>query len=346
MLLEELGDYAPLLPPQVHVKLKSLKNTYGPPFHSMIQCFKRRDWFCLKMRFVFLLMKLFGQDKISLAKHMLTAGKHYDCVIGFRRGICTQIASFAVDADCRLSWWHHGTINVDINSYLIEVSNCSQIVVVSDAIRKKLSRAIPQLASKLVTIPNMLDTEKILSQATTFYPYKNRNMLHIVSIGGLVPEKHFENAIKAAKYLKDTGVTFQWHLVGNGELYTQLKQYAEKVGIMDCFIFEGNQANPYPYLKYADLFVHPSYVESQGIAILEAMALGVPCVVTKSLGPCEFIQDGFNGLLTEQNSKSLSNKVFEILTNQTLYRYIKSNTYCPDRFSPSHIISQISLLIR
>lgn len=339
LLLEELGDYAPLLPPQVHVKLKSIKNTYGPPLRTMIQSLKRRDWFCLKIRFIFLLMKLFGQDKISLAKHMLTDGKHYDCVIGYRRGICTQIASFAVNADRRLSWWHHGTINVDVKPYLTEVSNCSKIVVVSDAIRKKLSHAIPQLNSKLVTIPNMLDTEKIVSQAAASCPYKNRDTLHIVSIGGLVPEKHFENAIQAAKYLKDKGISFQWHLVGNGELYTQLKQHAEKADIMDCFIFEGNQANPYPYLKYADLFVHPSYVESQGIAILEAMALSVPCVVTKSLGPCEFIQDRFNGLLTEQSPESLSEKVLEILTNQTLYRHIKSNTNCPSHFMPENTMN-------
>lgn len=345
LLLEELGDYAPLLPPQVHVKLKSLKNTYGPPLRTMIQSLKRRDWFCLKMRFIFLLMKLFGQDKISLAKHMLTDGKHYDCVIGYRRGICTQIASFAVNADRRLSWWHHGTINVDVKPYLTEVSNCSKIVVVSDAIRKKLSHAIPQLNSKLVTIPNMLDTEKIISQAAASCPYKNRDTLHIVSIGGLVTEKHFENAIQAAKYLKDKGISFQWHLVGNGELYTQLKQHAEKADIMDCFIFEGNQANPYPYLKYADLFVHPSYVESQGIAILEAMALGVPCVVTKSLGPCEFIQDRFNGLLTEQSPESLSKHVFEILTNKELYRHIRSNTHCPAQFSPQNVLRKISFIM-
>ena len=63
-------------------------------------------------------------------------------------------------------------------------------------------------------------------------------------------------------------------------------------------------------MKYADLFVHPSYVESQGLTVLEAMALGVPCVVTKSRGPCEFIEDGVNGLLTEQSPESLAEEVF------------------------------------
>ena len=44
-------------------------------------------------------------------------------------------------------------------------------------------------------------------------------------------------------------------------------------------ILEGEQSNPYPYVKSAHIYVHSSYVESQGLTILEAMALGIPCVV-------------------------------------------------------------------
>lgn len=345
LLLEDLGDYVSLLPPQVHVKLRCLKNTYGSLAKCLIRCIRQRDWFCFRLRLIFVLMKLFGQDKISLAKHMLTGDKHYDCVIGYRRGICTQIASFAVDADRRLSWWHHGTVNVEAEPYLHETSNCNKIVVVSDSIRQMLANAIPQLTSKLVTIPNMLDVERVEDRAAAFNPYKNEHAFHIVSIGGCVPEKHFQNAIYAAKQLKAAGVSFQWHLVGDGVLHDQLVRRAEDNSVADCFIFEGNQPNPYPYLKNADLFVHPSYVESQGLVVLEAMALGVPCVVTKSLGPCEFIKDGVNGILTEQNPDSLAEKVMEILTDQKLYEHIKMNTHCPAQFAPACVMQKIDRLL-
>lgn len=345
LLLEEEGDYASNLPPQVHVQLRCLKNTYGSLGQSLIRCVRQRDWFCFRMRLIFVLMKLFGQDKISLAKHMLTGDKHYDCVIGYRRGICTQIALFAVDAERRLSWWHHGTVNVEAGPYLHETFNCHKIAVVSDSTRQMLADAIPQLASKLVTIPNMLDVEKMKVQADAFSPYKKENVFHIVSIGGFVPEKHFQNAIYAAKQLKAAGTSFRWHLVGDGVLHNQLVQCAENSGVADCFIFEGNQPNPYPYLKNADLFVHPSYVESQGIVILEAMALGIPCVVTESMGPCEFIEDGINGILTAQNPESLAEKVLEILTNKGLYERIKSNTSCPERFAPERVMARIEELL-
>lgn len=345
LLLEAQGDYAPFLPPEVHVHVRCLKNTYGSLLQSLICCIRQQDWFCFRMRLIFLLMKLFGQDKISLAKRMLTGEKRYDCVIGYRRGICTQIASFAVDADCRLSWWHHGTVNVEPESYLQEVANCNKIAVVSDATKHMLIGAIPQLAPKLVTIPNMIDITKVRTQATAFDPYTNKDVFHIVSIGGMVPEKHFQNAIQAAKQLKTLGVFFQWHLVGDGVLHNQLVQCAEDANVTDCFIFEGNQPNPYPYLKNADLFVHPSYVESQGIVVLEAMALGIPCVVTKSLGPCEFIEDGVNGILTEQTPESLTMQVLRMIQDRNLYERIKANTHCPKRFMPENVMQMLETIL-
>lgn len=98
-------------------------------------------------------------------------------------------------------------------------------------------------------------------------------------------------------------------------------------------------------MKYANLFVHPSYIESQGLTVLEAMALGVPCVVTKSRGPCEFIQDGVNGLLTEQSPESLTARVLEILNDRALYQHIQENTKCPEQFSPEQVMKRIEALI-
>ena len=75
------------------------------------------------------------------------------------------------------------------------------------------------------------------------------------------------------------------------------------------------------------------------------MALGVPCVVTKSLGPCEFIEDGVNGILTEQNPDSLAAKVLNILTDRALYARIKANTHCPEQFAPESVMQKIDHLL-
>ena len=79
--------------------------------------------------------------------------------------------------------------------------------------------------------------------------------------------------------------------------------------------------------------------------MLEAMALDVPCVVTKSLGPCEFIEDGVNGLLTEQSPESLAEEVLAILNDKKLYQHIKENTKFPEQFSPERVVKQIETMI-
>lgn len=345
LLLEEGGDYLGELPEHIHVHLKSLKNTYGPLLKSLFHCILVRDFFGFQMRLIFLSMKIGGQKNISLAKKLLTQNQHYDCVIGFRPGICSQIAAFAVNADRKITWWHHGELNVNPDSYCEYATACDKIVVVSHSCARMLSSAFPALAHKMTVVPNMVDVFEISQKACAFNPYEDSSLIHIVTLCRLSPEKHVENTIFAAAELKKAGFQFQWHIVGSGSMEHELHMQAEASGVTDVLIFEGNQPNPYPYLKHAALFVHPSYVESQGLVVLEAMSLGIPCVVTKSLGPCEFIQDRKTALLTEQSAESLAQNILEILQNKVLYQQIRESTYCPPQFVPEAVAKQVQALI-
>lgn len=345
LLTESLGDYASQIPPQVNVRLRSIEGTYGSLPKVLLTSLRNRDWFSLKMRLIFLGMKLFGQKRVKWAEKLLTDGKHYDCVIGFRPGFCTQIAAFAANADRRITWWHHGEINVEPGAYLEAAQHCDQVAVVSDACRNMLADAFPTLGKKLAVIHNMLDPEAVQQKSDAFDPYPDKDMFHIVSVGRLAPEKHFDNAIYAAKKLKEQGIAFRWHLVGDGELREELRSKAGELDVDDCFVFEGNRVNPYPYMKHADLFVHPSYVESFGIVVTEALSLGVPCVITKSAGVMDFLRDGDNALLTAKNPESLSKKVLLALHDSQLYEQLKGNTRCPEQFLPNEIMKKIDYLL-
>lgn len=345
LLLEGLGDYAQLLPEQVHVLLRPLQNTYGPLLRCVWNCLRKRDWFSLRMRFVILAAKLFGQEQFTHAGKTLLGSRRYDCAVGFRQGICTLLAAYAANADRSITWWHHGKIGAAQQAFPHQAKDCDSVAVVSDSCRVMLAREFPELADKLVTIPNMLDVRQILERAGEYDPYSDKSVRHIVSVGRLSAEKHFENTLYAARALKERGIRFCWHLVGDGPLREELEQLARELDVTDCFIFEGNQPNPYPYFRHADLFVHPSYVESFGIVVLEAMALGIPCVVTRSLGPAEFIEDGINGLLTEQSPEALTEAVICILEDCRLYETIRSNTRCPVQYLPEHVMEQIMHLL-
>lgn len=343
LLLEDTGDYASELPSEVKVLFRDLHNTYGGVASSVRRCLAARDWMCLRLRFLFLLRKILGSRALKSAATLLLGEHHYDCVIGFRPGICSDLAAYSVQTDRKITWWHHGEFNVDCATYGNMCSKMNAIAVVSQSCKAMLQEKLPELESKLVCIPNMLDAVAIGQKAGNS-PYTG-DMLHIVSVGRLAPEKHFENIIPVAKTLRDMSTDCVWHIVGEGPERSQLETLIAENDLKDHVILDGNKTNPYPYMKYADLFVHPSYVESQGLTVLEAMALGVPSVVTKSLGPCEFIEDGVNGILTEQNPDSLAEKILEMLTNRDLYEHIRANTHCPEQFSPENVMQQVEKLL-
>ncbi len=343
LLLEDIGDYASELPPEVNVLFRDLHNTYGGFASSVRRCIAVRDWMCLRLRMLSLLRKILGSRALKSAATLLLGEHHYDCAIGFRPGICSDLAVYSVQADRKITWWHHGEFNVDRVAYDDMCSRMDAVAVVSQSCKEMLQGQLPGLADKLVYIPNMLDAVAIGQKAGNS-PYTG-DMLHIVSVGRLAPEKHFENVFPAAKALRETGIDFTWHIVGEGPERSQLETLIAENDLKDYVILEGSKTNPYPYMRYADLFVHPSYVESQGLTVLEAMALGVPCVVTKSHGPCEFIEDGVNGLLTEQSPESLAEEVSAILNDKKLYQHIKENTKCPEQFGPERVMKQIETMI-
>lgn len=343
LLLEDTGDYASELPPEVHLLFRDIHRTYGSFASSIRQCIAAHDWMCLRLRFLFLLHKILGAHALKPAATILLGKHHYDCVIGFRPGICSDLAAYSVQADRKITWWHHGEFNVDRVAYGNMCSKMNAVAVVSQSCKAMLQEKLPELESKLVCIPNMLDAVAIGQKAGNS-PYTG-DMLHIVSVGRLAPEKHFENIIPVAKTLRDMSTDFVWHIVGEGPERSQLETLIAENDLKDHVILDGSKTNPYPYMKYADLFVHPSYVESQGLTVLEAMALDVPCVVTKSLGPCEFIEDGVNGLLAEQSPESLAEEVLAILNDKKLYQRIKENTKCPEQFSPERVMKQIETMM-
>lgn len=344
LLLEDTGDYASELPSEVNLIYKDIHNTYGSFAKSVKTCLIKHDYLCLWLRILFLLRKFIGEKALRFAGEILLGKHHYDCVIAFRPGICSDLAVYSVNADTKITWWHHGEFKLEHSAYARMCRRIDAVVTVSDSCCEMLRHKVPEISDKLRCIPNMVDYEMIL-QKSGESPYL-RNCLQIVSVGRLAPEKHFENAIWVAASIVNSGIIdFEWHIVGNGSEFPRLDSLIKEKNLEKYVILEGNKPNPYPYIRYADLFVHPSYVESQGLTVLEAMSLGVPCVVTKSRGPCEFIEDGVNGLLAEQSPESLTEKAMEILNDRTLYERIRKNTKFPERFIPERVIEQVENLV-
>lgn len=135
----------------------------------------------------------------------------------------------------------------------------------------------------------------------------------IVSVGRLEIVKNQQLLIRAMKNLKNQNVKLI--LVGDGRERKNLENLISSLNLTGRVTITGFIPDPERYLAKADLFVLPSLSEGFGIAVVEGMLLGVPCLCSNVGGIPEFIDDGNTGWLFDvEKEKDLENKLNEILT--------------------------------
>lgn len=111
----------------------------------------------------------------------------------------------------------------------------------------------------------------------------------ILSVGELNKGKNHRLVIKA---LADLGRTDVCYLIcGQGRWKKKLQKYAKKLGVSSLVRIPGYQRDMPLIYKNADLFVFPSVREGMPVALMEAMAAGLPCLVSDIRGNRELITD-------------------------------------------------------
>lgn len=149
----------------------------------------------------------------------------------------------------------------------------------------------------------------------------------VLMVGRLHPNKNpFYWLDVARKVLEesDEKVSFLW--LGDGELREKVKSYAKKIGIDSCVHFPGFDRNPYPHYENSYLYLHLARVEPLGNAVVDAIASGLPAVVSAVGGLPEIVSDGFNGrVVTLDNPSVAATAVLEILHNYNTHRSMSRN---------------------
>ena len=99
--------------------------------------------------------------------------------------------------------------------------------------------------------------------------------------------------------------------------------------------FLGVLSNPYPYMKLADIIVHPSRFEGKSIALDEAKILCKPIVVTNFSTVNDQFIDGVNATICEMDGNSLANSIQQLLEDKSISdRYVD--------YLKSHIVDNSS----
>ena len=116
-------------------------------------------------------------------------------------------------------------------------------------------------------------------------PCKGKTRL--LSVGELIPRKNHRVLIECLPSLPDARLV----ICGRGPLLDEYRKLASSLGVSDRVIFTGFMSDIEEYYRMADIFVFPSKQEGLSVSVMEAMASGLPCVVSDIRGNSDLIED-------------------------------------------------------
>lgn len=166
------------------------------------------------------------------------------------------------------------------------------VLTVNSYFSKELIKAGKAPGTAFV-IPNMMEVP-----AGFVAPTKPafRKPVRIGSLGRLYPEKFFDKMILAMPILRSRGIECNYVIGGVGHREESLNALAKELGVENNFKILGWTSNKDEFFDSIDIFILPSFGETFGIVLLEAMLYNTPIVTSNSWGPDEIIEEGVDGL--------------------------------------------------
>lgn len=200
---------------------------------------------------------------------------------------------------------------------------CHRVIGISQCVREDILQAGIR-PEKVAVVPNAVDLSK--------FPVPSAKMLMpaepvVGNVARLQPQvKGQDILIRAVAKLKQTYPNIRCLIAGEApkdqpEALEQLKRLTRELSLTENVTFTGMTEDVSGFLSQIDIFALPSRSEGFGIALIEAMAMGVPCVASNLEGPAEVLCAGEKGMLfTPEDPEDLARKLEQVLSDYDRYK--------------------------
>ena len=219
----------------------------------------------------------------------------------------------------------------------------SAVTVLTKTVRDWGEKSWPR--ARICTIPNAITTPRITPEYSPPTYFGKRN---IVAMGRLAHQKGFDLLLRAFSMCSDRFPDWHLTILGEGDQRASLESILSKENLTNRVHLPGRFDEPAEILQHADLFVMSSRYEGFGMALAEAMALGLPVVSFDCpSGPSDIIRHGIDGLLVPPEDTEALSKVLQGLMSDEAAR-MRLAERAPEvleRFSPDRIMGQWQTLI-
>lgn len=338
LLFSKTGVLLPTLSKKVNVMSLSgdyllfykpiLSSLFSLLIRGKISLFFARLHFFFNVRFIKNPFKLEQKSWKIISKSISVLPKKYDVAIGYLEKSTNYFVLDKVNATKKIGWIHSDLekMNLDLAFEQKILAKLDAAVTVSLGLSERLAKRFPSLKNKIHTIENIINIDYILKKAAEPIGLSfDADYINLIYVGRLAKEKGLFNALNAIKILTDKGYKINWYLVGTGDIKEALILEAKKNDLENNLIFLDFQANPYPFIKQADIFILPSFYEGKSIALEEAKILNKLIVVTNFSSAINQIKDEETGLIAKMEAIDIAVKIEKIMNNKILQKKFKDN---------------------
>jgi len=221
--------------------------------------------------------------------------------------------------------------------------NAAKIVSVSSSLNSKIEAIEPSSITKILNIPNLVDTEFFKLPEKT----RQKEPFIVFSAGILGKIKGMDLLIRAFGRFQKKYPDSLLRIAGRGPLLKELSQLIEDQKIKDKVKFVGylDREGIRSEMQQANLFILASRFEAFGVVLIEAMATGLPVIATRSGGP-GYIVNADAGILTDvENEDQLTSALINMYEQYNEYDQVAIRKQTIERYSKEVVMNQYSKLI-
>lgn len=332
LFMEYLPKQVNVLPPQKLHQLFSmtiLKSIAALLLKGKIYLAYNRALFAVKNRLIKDVSEREQYTWKNVAPSIKIIEKEYEAAIGFLEKTSIYFCIEKVNARKKIGWVHNDYDKLGMNPqfdqpYFEQLNN---IVTVSEECADVFKRRFPDQKDKVNLMYNVVSPMMINKMADQEHNVfdKKENEITILTVARLHHQKGLELAIEACGELLNKGYKIKWFVIGDGDERVRLTKLIEKNKLEKNFILLGLKANPYPYIKQADLYVQTSRFEGKSIAIDEAKILNKPIVVTNFSTAKDQINNEKDGLIVSMSPNGVIAGIERLITDQELRSSLINN---------------------
>lgn len=331
---------------QVPTKVEILpENMYAVVTETPLSECKKLGLKYYTTRLVFSLWtKIFGKNisgKI-ICKLIGKIGDNYDIAISYSQpvedhqfcNLTNEIVLKSILADNKFTYVHcdFGLYGGNTKHNRKMYRKFDKIVAVSESVGKRFEEIVPEVSEKIRVMYNCCDCVEIIklsAQESIMY-----NGMTFVTVARLSEEKGILRSIPIFGRLKEEGFDFKWYIIGGGLMSNLIRKVIDNNSLSQYVFLEGEQINPYRYMKNANYFLLTSYHEAAPMVYDEAAALGIPVLTTKTLSAIEMIERRGLGIVCENDEISIYNMLKKVMTDNIDFKIMvdSNDKICIEQF--------------